>query len=87
MCTRSLSLSWGHEYRRAGNFRVKNILCVNFMALNFRKADRSSFAAAIAREGMDCDSDPFGSGSPSLGTRYFSRAMAVLENTCEMCLP
>ena len=26
-------------------------------------------------------------GSPSLGTRYFSRAMAVLENTCEMCLP
>ena len=53
------------------------------MALNFRKADRSSFA----REGMDCDSDPFGSGSPSLGTRYFSRAMAVLENTCEMCLP
>ena len=61
------------------------------MALNFRKADRSSFAAAIAREGMDCDSDPFGSGSPSLGTRYLSRAMAVtlavLENTCEMCLP
>ena len=57
------------------------------MALNFRKADRSSFAAAIAREGMDCDSDPFGSVSPSLGTRYFSRAMAVLENTCEMCLP
>ena len=57
------------------------------MALNFRKADRSSSAAAIAREGMDCDSDPFGSGSPSLGTRYFSRAMAVLENTCEMCLP
>ena len=57
------------------------------MALNFRKTDRSSFAAVIAREGMDCDSDPFGSGSPSLGTRYFSRAMAVLENTCEMCLP
>ena len=27
-------------YRRSGNFRVKNILCVNFMALNFRKADR-----------------------------------------------
>ena len=52
------------------------------MALNFRKADRSSFT----REGMDCGSDPFGSGSPSLGTRYFSRAMVVLENTCEMCL-
>ena len=27
-------------YRRSGNFRVKNISCVNFMALNFRKADR-----------------------------------------------
>ena len=26
--------------RRSGNFRVKNISCVNFMALNFRKADR-----------------------------------------------
>ena len=28
------------NYRRSGNFRVKNISCVNFMALNFRKADR-----------------------------------------------
>ena len=30
----------GHIYCRSGNFRVKNILCVNFITLNFRKADR-----------------------------------------------
>ena len=46
-----------------------------FLPLLFIASWTSRFALAIAWEGIQSDSEPFGSGNPSRGFRYLRRAM------------